>query len=148
LDHGADPDSPVAIKVTRITAIFFTIRNRDNLDFTRLLIGYGANVNHQSRYGNTPILAAVTNSNYPQALLLLEAGADPELGGDLSSLPRLESWPEPEPREDSLVMSALISVRMNHEMKLGHLERGAYQMEGYMEFIDALKARGYLEEDF
>jgi ankyrin repeat protein len=130
LEHGADPDSRVAIQAYDMTALFASIRKRNNLDFTRLLIEHGADVNHQASNGDTPILDAVYGSNFPQALLLLKAGADPEV------------------RKFASGISAIFAVRNAHERNMGHLDRGAQNKEGYLEFIEALKARGYLEEDF
>jgi ankyrin repeat protein len=130
LEHGADPDSRVAIRAYDMSALFAAIRKRNNLAFTRLLIEYGADVNHQASNGDSPILDAVVGSNYPQALLLLKAGADPNLQRSISR------------------RSALSDVRDYHEREMAHLERDAYNKEGYLEFIEALKARGYLEEDF
>jgi ankyrin repeat protein len=61
-----------------LTPLVFAAR-QGNLESARLLLEGGADVNQQTEYGWTALLAAIHNRYYRVALFLLEKGADPKL---------------------------------------------------------------------
>ncbi len=64
-----------------LTPLVFAAR-QGNLESARLLLEGGADVNQQTEYGWTALLAAIHNRYYRVALFLLENGADPKLTND------------------------------------------------------------------
>jgi len=61
-----------------ITALVFAAREGD-LDTVKVLLQAGANVNHTTNYGWTPLLTATQNKHYQIGKYLLEHGADPNI---------------------------------------------------------------------
>jgi len=76
LRYGADPNGVFAS--TKETPLFPAI-GQGALALVRLLLEYGADVNHQDRLGNTPLITASDVGNAAIAKLLLERGADASL---------------------------------------------------------------------
>ena len=60
--------------------------NRRDLALVRELLRVKANPNYMNCPGNTPLILAAYNNDVEISTLLLSAGADPELGGDISPL--------------------------------------------------------------
>src|SRR5262249_10333530 len=56
-----------------LTPLIFAAREGD-LESAKALLDAGANINHQSEYGWTPLLTAVNNRNYQLASYLLQKG--------------------------------------------------------------------------
>lgn len=78
LDAGADPNVTDANQETALwPAIFY-----DRFDVLSLLVRYGADINHRSIGGNTPLLTAVQARAYGMAAHLIEHGADPSVEND------------------------------------------------------------------
>lgn len=59
-------------------SLFAAIWNNDSATI-RLLLAHGANVDHDSAPGESPLMGAVAWSRFGPAATLLEAGADPDL---------------------------------------------------------------------
>lgn len=85
LDANGDP---VPVRTNRraprepdggeLTALVYAARS-GSIDAARVLLEGGANVNQTTRYGWSPLLAAVQNQNYQMAKFLIEHGADVNL---------------------------------------------------------------------
>ncbi|HET7315262.1 ankyrin repeat domain-containing protein [Salinisphaera sp.] len=121
LEAGADPDTEVGGKATLLSAA----SSDDRLAQIKLLVEYGADVNHRSKLNATPLYYAVFGQKYKTALFLLRSGADPTIedkGGD----------------------SALDEIKSERARE----KKFADKLPGYSEFIEALKKRGYLKDNF
>jgi ankyrin repeat protein len=121
LVSGADPN--LVINAGGETALYVAALHR-RLRNMEKLIASGANVNHRSRFGYTPILDAVGWKAFRAALLLLESGADPTL-------------------ETVRGFSAINSIKQfeNRGVVIGSDDEKAYP-----ELIAELKRRGYLQD--
>ena len=68
------------IKVNAIQNKLVKAASVNNTEEIKRLIAKGADVNGQNKYGMTPLLTAVSYSRVESVKLLLELGADPNLG--------------------------------------------------------------------
>lgn len=79
LQRGADPNAPGPNNTTPIH--YLLLRNsglgRDLESITASLLAYGANPNHETREGHTPLFAAIALGYNTVIKQLLKAGADP-----------------------------------------------------------------------
>ena len=117
LETGANPDTLVHEEST----LLFERMADEYIEQIRTLIAYGADVNFRGKFGITPLLRAVYGQEYLTALALVEAGADPELGNEVTDT------------------STLDVIDTYHDR-----ERGV----AYRNLIDALKERGYLDPSY
>ncbi len=122
LEHGADPNAMV--DGPDGTALFLPIPDR-RLAHIELLVEYGTDVNHRAEFNYTPLLRMVYGDEYKTALFLLRAGADPTI-------------------ENTRGSSAISVIKKFHERTKKYKDEGS----GYPQLIEALKQRGYLDEDF
>ena len=79
LDNGADPNTQTASS-EGCTALHVAVYRRHEsvgIEFSRLLIRKGANLEAKNRRGQTPLLLAVRKAHVDIVSLLLELGADP-----------------------------------------------------------------------
>lgn len=76
LEHGGDANQVPWRDSSNLLFGPITFRR---LQTIRLLIKYGANVNYQDKYGDTPLHQALYTSKFDIALILLQAGADPTI---------------------------------------------------------------------
>jgi ankyrin repeat protein len=89
LDHGADLDAEDSVGGTALMSCFAIadeLRDKDSSSgflkhkcVMELLIERGADTNHKTHLGDTPLSIALRNNNIEAALVLLEHGADPDL---------------------------------------------------------------------
>jgi pimeloyl-ACP methyl ester carboxylesterase len=121
LANGANPN--LVVSAAGDTAISTASLHR-RLQNMELLIASGANVNHRSQFGYTPILDSVGWKAFRAALLLLENGADPTL-------------------ETVRGFSAITTLEQfeNRGVVIGSDDEKAYP-----ELIAELKRRGYLQD--
>lgn len=122
LEHGADPNT--ILNDGDETPLFLHPQDR-SLAQIKLLVEYGANVNHRAIYDITPLLDAVFGEEYETALFLLRAGAAPTIANS---------------RNGSTALGVVKYYR-------DRAERNS-SFPYYDDFIKALKKRGYLDEDF
>jgi len=76
LKHGGDPNKTYGVSDFPIIYRAITHRQLDNI---KLLLRHGAEINYQDESGGTPIIEAVTATQFEIALYLLREGADPTL---------------------------------------------------------------------
>lgn len=76
LEHGGDVDT--AIGKSGRTVLFETVLH-ERMDNLQLLVERGANVNHQSKSGESLLIYAISSDSYKAALELLKLGADPTI---------------------------------------------------------------------
>lgn len=74
LDKGADVDATEEDDYQNITNLMYASRD-GKYEMVRLLLDYGANVNHKSYYGITALMFASTHGHYEIIKLLLDKGA-------------------------------------------------------------------------
>lgn len=74
LENGGDVD--IAIGKSGRTVLFETVLH-EKMDNLQLLVEYGANINHQSKSGESVLSYAISSDSYGVALMLLKLGADP-----------------------------------------------------------------------
>lgn len=123
LEHGANPDTIVDDGDGTLLSMPLTDHRLAQI---KLLVKYGADVNHRAQYDTTPLLDAVFGDEYKTALFLLRAGADPTI-------------------ENSVNGNTVVNtVKYFRERKKRYQDK----LPGYAVFIEALKQRGYLDEDF
>lgn len=106
------------------TIIFEAVFN-EHVENIKIISSFGGDLNHQDKFGDTPMIRAVLASRYDIVYLLMELGADPGLrakkGGNVADL-----------------------IEMFHS-------RAAYafpdrsQKEWYRKVVQELKRRGYLK---
>jgi ankyrin repeat protein len=77
-DVDAPPRNATADQWGGLTPLVFAAR-QGGTESARLLLAGGADVNQQTEYGWTALLAAIHNRYYGLAMFLLENGADPKL---------------------------------------------------------------------
>ena len=77
-DVDAPPRNATADQWGGLTPLVFAAR-QGSIESARLLLEAGADVNQQTEYGWTALLAAIHNRYYRLAMFLLEHGADPTL---------------------------------------------------------------------
>lgn len=77
LDYGAD----IEYKNSEydLTPIFLVGLDHDRPTTMQLMIDRGADLNHQSTYGETPLLIMIDQEHWDCAEVLFNAGADPHL---------------------------------------------------------------------
>ena len=75
LRHGADPNQPHPI-LPLCKPLFLTLSHNKNVDpeFVKALVNFGAEVNAQTKEGQTPLMVSVANAEITK--VLLECGAD------------------------------------------------------------------------
>jgi hypothetical protein len=82
IDRGAKIDAEAPFDSSKISTPLLNAINAGDIAAARLLISFGANVNHVSLGGNTPLLQALTytsNKNTEEFVeLILKNGADPD----------------------------------------------------------------------
>ena len=78
LEHGANPNQPHP-KLPLVKPLFLTLSHCKDAhpDFVRTLVKHGAEVNAQTKEGQTPLMVSVMNAGITKALL--ECGADSSL---------------------------------------------------------------------
>lgn len=123
LEHGADPNTIINAHQNE-TPLFLQPQDR-SLAQIKLLVEYGANVNHRAIYNTTPLLDVVSGDEYETALFLLRAGADPTIANSGNG------------------NTAMKFVRTWRDRTEYHA-----QFPYYDDFIKALKERGYLDKNF
>jgi hypothetical protein len=74
LENGCLPDIPDICRQTALSHA--TEIPDDNVELARMLISYGADVNHPDIYGMTPIFQAVMSAHSKAVNVLMEGGAD------------------------------------------------------------------------
>ncbi|THH30139.1 hypothetical protein EUX98_g4036 [Antrodiella citrinella] len=74
LASGAPPDIPDIVGYTALNHV--TMHHGAQADLARILLENGANSNHQTRYGGTPILDCLQSGQVESVDLLMEFGAD------------------------------------------------------------------------
>ena len=79
LSKGCLPDVE---DIAGLTALTHSTQHKASspIDLARILLVAGANVNHRDRYGQVPILSAFMTDNIPSIELLMEFGADLDIG--------------------------------------------------------------------
>ncbi|KAF7967440.1 hypothetical protein HWV62_34347 [Athelia sp. TMB] len=79
LSKGCPPDVE---DIAGFTALTHSTQHKASspIDLARILLVAGANVNHRDRYGQVPILSAFMTDNIPSIELLMEFGADLDIG--------------------------------------------------------------------
>lgn len=87
LSKGCPPDVE---DVAGLTALAHSTQHKGSsqIDLTRILLQAGANVNHRDRYGQIPIMDAFVEGNLPFIELLMELGANLDIGDADNRLPR------------------------------------------------------------
>ncbi|KAF7967854.1 hypothetical protein HWV62_32862, partial [Athelia sp. TMB] len=87
LSRGCPPDVE---DITGLTALIHATQHTASspLDLARILLDAGANVNHRDRYGQVPIQSAFMSNNIPAIELLMEYGADLDIGDADGCIPR------------------------------------------------------------
>ena len=84
LDKGADPNLTENVG----EPVFFLATGQSaRLETLTMLIDRGANVNAVARNGHTALFSAANSRNWKAVLLLLQRGANPELGRSVNGLP-------------------------------------------------------------
>lgn len=123
LEHGGNPN--IRYSAWSLPVIYRAVVH-GRLENVQALVEHGAEINYQDKSGGTAILEAVTARKFQIALYLLRQGADPTL-----TLNRSGS-------------SAVDFVRKygNRGMDSRSDDFGAFD-----QFVQALKARGLLQED-
>jgi len=76
LQSGGDPN--LYLQSTKRNLIFKTI-SPGKLEYVKLLVENGANLNAQDSVGNTPLIAAIILNQFEIAFYLLDSGADKSL---------------------------------------------------------------------
>lgn len=78
LEHGANPNQPHP-KLPLVKPLFLTLSHCKDAhpEFVRMLVKHGAEVNAQTKEGQTPLMVSVMNADITK--VLLECGADPSL---------------------------------------------------------------------
>lgn len=78
LEHGVNPNQPHP-KLPLVTPLFLTLSHCKDAhpDFVRALVKHGAEINAQTKEGQTPLMVSVMNADITK--VLLECGADPLL---------------------------------------------------------------------
>ncbi|KZP28435.1 ankyrin [Athelia psychrophila] len=87
LSRGCPPDREDIAGLTALTHSTQHVASSP-LDLARILLVAGANVNHQDRYGQIPILNAFMANNIPSIELLMEFGADLDIPDADNIVPR------------------------------------------------------------
>jgi ankyrin repeat protein len=120
-DVDAPPRNATPDQWGGLTSLVFAAR-QGSIESARLLLAGGADVNQQTEYGWTPLLAAIHNRYYRLALFLLESGADPKLSNK-------GGW------------SPLYLATDNRNIEGGDYPTRNADLD-HLELIDALLARG------
>ena len=86
LSHGVPPDVP---DLCGYTALHHSLISVPNPIATQILLGHGADVNAQSRYGITPLLIALGENNLETVEMFLQAGARLDLKDGKGTSPEI-----------------------------------------------------------
>lgn len=123
LEHRGDPNTIVNSR-WETPLLYRAIMSR-RLDIVRLLLDFGADINHRDKAGKTPLIEAVTARMFKMALLLLRRGADPTIENQWGNTPA------------DLVM------------QFGNcgIDRRTNDLAAFDEFVKELRARGLLQDD-
>jgi len=118
-----DADPNLIVNAVGETALYTAILHK-RLQNMELLITSGADVNHRSQFGHTPISNAAYQRGFGAVLVLLKSGADPSL-------------------ESSHGFSAIAAIKEfgNRGVVIGSADAAAYP-----ELIAELKRRRYLPD--
>ncbi|MBZ5489229.1 hypothetical protein HW452_17045 [Halomonas aquamarina] len=119
LETGADPNT--IVNTSRGNTLLFERQLDFYIDHVKLLLAYGADVNHRGQFQAPPLNRALYGSEYKAALAFVEAGADPTLENEVNGA------------------TALGIIKEFHDREGGY---------DYNQLIKALKNKGYLEESF
>ena len=78
LEHGANPNQPHP-KLPLVKPLFLTLSHCKDVhpEFIKTLVKHGAEINAQTKEGQTPLMVSVMNAGITK--VLLECGADPSL---------------------------------------------------------------------
>jgi ankyrin repeat protein len=120
-DVDAPPRNVTPDQWGGLTSLVFAAR-QGSLDSARLLLAGGADVNQETEYGWTPLLAAIHNRYYRLGVFLLENGADPK-------------------RANKGGWSPLYLATDNRNIEGGDYPTRKADLD-HLELIDALLARG------
>lgn len=87
LSRGCPPDLE---DIAGLTALTHSTMHKASspIDLARILLEGGADVNHRDRYGQVPIMNAFMTDNIPSIDLLMEFGADLDIGDADNCIPR------------------------------------------------------------
>lgn len=87
LSHGCPSDVE---DIAGLTALSHSTMHKASspIDLARILLAAGADVNHRDRYGQVPIMNAFMTENLPSIELLMEFGADLDIGDADGVIPR------------------------------------------------------------
>lgn len=82
LEHGVNPntridDAPLLFTLMQLP--YTTYPQEERRELVRLLIAYGANLEARNRFGETPLIRAVSSNNIAIAKILLQYGARPNV---------------------------------------------------------------------
>ena len=70
-------------------------RDDDNVEIIKLLLQNGADPNTQNHTGETTLIVATRNNNYPETIdLLLQAGANPHIQDNNGNTALLYAFPD------------------------------------------------------
>lgn len=121
LEHGGDPNTIVNSRWD--TPLLYRAIMSRRPDNVRLLLEFGADVNHRDNAGKTPLIEAVTARMFEMALLLLRSGADPTIENQWGNTPA------------DLVM------------QFGNrgIDRRTNDLAAFDEFVNELRDRGLLQ---
>ncbi|MBZ9559206.1 MULTISPECIES: ankyrin repeat domain-containing protein [unclassified Modicisalibacter] len=117
LEAGGDPN----YLYNGAQTLLYHHMSDERIEHIKALVNHGAEVDFKVRFDETPLFNAVMGQEYETALVLLNAGADPnmiESGGGYSIFDILKEFKDREAGGD------------------------------YKRFVDALKQRGYLDPSF
>ncbi|WP_447894280.1 ankyrin repeat domain-containing protein [Vreelandella sp. GE22] len=120
LEAGSDPNTLVNVDET----LLFERHTDVYIDQIRLLIEHGADVDFRGELQRTPLMNAISGSEYKTALMFIEAGADPTLTNEVTG------------------RSALDTIKNFHDRE------SRYGGADYDHLINALKEKSYLDESF
>lgn len=123
LQHGGSSNAPDSLMDQSILNTAIENRRKENI---RILVNYGADLNHPDRAGFTPLMHCVTSDEYGLALVLLELGADPSIKN---------------PRGRNV--GDLVSKYRDKGIKI--LGKEKEQRSSYEQFVSELKRRGLMK---
>lgn len=120
LEHGANPN--IVVNEWNHPIIYRAIMT-DRLENVKLLVLYGADINHKDKLNRTPLMKAVTARQFEIALFLLQAGADPTIEYDLGGSP----------------------IDIVEKYGARGIVKGSNDDAAYDEFVKELQERGFLQ---
>lgn len=121
LEHGGNPNTIIDSE-GQIPLLYRAIMSRQS-DNVTLLVEFGADIDHQDRAGETPLMQAATARIFGIALLLLRQGADPTIKNQWGNAP------------------AYIVKQFGNR----GIDTRTDDLSAYYEFVEELRKRGLLD---